>query len=101
MEELTVVTQAGLDKPDGSSDVSRQVAFDSGDVLRIQSRVARGVRRDVITTVTGMSTDTLSEDTRYSNTGKGGNESMDLDAGDSIRVPPRTIPRVVNPTDED
>lgn len=101
MEELTVVTQAGLDKSGGSSDVSRQVAFDSGDVLLIQSQVAGGVttgwhhngdRHVYGYVVRGHAV------LEY---GPGGNKSVDLNAGDFIYVPPQTIRRVVNPTDED
>lgn len=101
MEELTVVTQAGLAEPDGSSGVSRQVAFDSGDVLLVQSRVAGGVstgwhhngdRHVYGYVVRGHAV------LEY---GPGGTESVALDAGDFVHVPPRTVRRVVNPTDDE
>ena len=101
MEELTVLTRAEVNKPEGSSGVSRQVAFDSGNVLLIQSRVAGGVttgwhhngdRHVYGYVVRGHAV------LEY---GPGGNEAVPLDAGDFIYVPPRTIRRVVNPTDED
>lgn len=101
MDELTVATQAKLGEQEGASDVSRQVAFDTGDVLMIQSRVAGGVttgwhhngdRHVYGYVVSGHAV------LEY---GPGGNESVDLDAGDFIYVPPQTIRRVVNPTDED
>lgn len=101
MEELTVVTQAGLEEPDGSPDVSRQVAFDSGEVLLIQSRVAgevaTGWHHNGDRHVYGH----VSRGHAVLEYGPGGNESVDLDAGDFIHVQPRTIRRVVNPTDED
>lgn len=101
MEEITVVRQADLEEPDGTSDVSRQVAFDTGDVLVIQSRVAGGVttgwhhngdRHVYGHVVSGHAV------LEY---GPDGNESVDLDAGDFVYVPPQTIRRVVNPTEED
>lgn len=101
MEEVTVITQVELDDSDGAPDVSRQVAFEDEDVLMIQSRVAGGVttgwhhngdRRVYGYVVRGHAV------LEY---GPGGNESVDLDAGDFIHVPPRTIRRVVNPTVED
>ena len=101
MEELIVLSQAELDEPEGDPDVSRQVAFDVGDVLTIQSRVAGGVttgwhhngdRRVFGYVVSGHAV------LEY---GPGGTDSVNLDAGDFVHVPPRTIRRVVNPTDED
>lgn len=101
MDDLTVVTQAELEEPEGTSDVSRQVAFDTGDVLTIQSRVTGGVttgwhhngdRHVYGYVVRGHAV------LEY---GPKGKESVDLDAGDFIYVPPRTIRRVVNPTNDD
>lgn len=101
MEEVTVITQVELEESDGTPDVSRQVAFEDEDVLMIQSRVAGGVttgwhhngdRRVYGYVVRGHAV------LEY---GPGGNESVGLDAGDFIHVPPRTIRRVVNPTVED
>ena len=43
MDEVTVVTPSDLEAPEGTSDVSRQVAFDAGDGMMIQSRVVGGV----------------------------------------------------------
>lgn len=101
MEEVTVVTRGGLAEPQGSPDVSRQVAFDTGDVLVVQSRVAGGVttgwhhngdRRVYGYVVSGHAV------LEY---GPGGSDSVDLDAGDFVYVPPRTVRRVVNPTTRD
>lgn len=101
MDEVTVVTQSELEEPEGTSDVSRQVAFETGDGLMIQSRVAgevmtgwhhNGDRHVYGYVVSGHAV------LEY---GPGGNESVALNAGDFIYVPPRTIRRVVNPTDED
>lgn len=98
MAQLTVITQAALAQPEGTLDVTRQVALDTGDVLTVQSRVAGGVTtgwhhngdRHVYGYV--VSGHVVLE---Y---GPAGNESIDLDAGDFVHVPPRTIRRVVNPT---
>ncbi|WP_436924916.1 cupin domain-containing protein [Halosimplex amylolyticum] len=101
MEELTVVSQAGLDEPEGSSDVSRQVVFDSGDVLLVQSRVAGGVTTGWHHNGDRHVYGYVARGHAVLEYGPGGNESVALDAGDFIYVPPRTIRRVVNPTDED
>jgi uncharacterized RmlC-like cupin family protein len=101
MHEVTVVTQSELEAPDGASDVSRHVAFETGDGLMIQSRVAgeattgwhhNGDRHVYGYVVCGHAV------LEY---GPGGNDSVPLTTGDLIYVPPRTIRRVVNPTDED
>lgn len=101
MRELTVVPQAGLEEPDGSPDVSRQVAFDSGEVLLVQSRVAEGVTTGWHHNGDRRVYGHVTRGHAVLEYGPGGNESVDLDAGDFVYVPPRTIRRVVNPTDED
>lgn len=101
MGELTVVTQAGLEEPDGSPDVSRQVAFDFGDVLLVQSRVTGGVTTGWHHNGDRHVYGYVARGHALLEYGPGGNESVDLDAGDFIHVPPRTIRRVVNPTAED
>lgn len=72
MEEVTVISQVELEDTDGTPDVSRQVAFEDEDVLMIQSRVAGGVTTGWHHNGNGASTGTLSEDTRYLNTGQEG-----------------------------
>lgn len=101
MENVTVTSQKELDVPEGTSDVSRQVAFETENVLQIQSRVAGNV-------TTGWHSNGDRHVYGYVVSGHAvleygleGTESVDLNAGDFIYVPPHTIRRVVNPTDED
>ncbi|MGB9957475.1 cupin domain-containing protein [Haloferax prahovense] len=101
MEAVTVVTRASLGEPDDSTDVSRQAIFETEDTMVVQSRVAGGVttgwhhngdRHVYGYVVAGHAV------LEY---GPAGQESVELDAGDFVYVPPHTIRRVVNPTTED
>lgn len=101
MDEITVTTQAELEKPDRTADVSRQVVFETENTIMIQSRVAgrvttgwhhNGDRHVYGYVVKGHAR------LEY---GPTGDASVDLDVGDFVYVPPQTIRRVVNPTDED
>lgn len=101
MDEITVSTQAELEEPDRTADVSRQVIFETADAIMIQSRVAGGVttgwhhngdRHVYGYVVNGHAV------LEY---GPAGEASVDLDVGDFVYVPPQTIRRVVNPTDEE
>ncbi|WP_410765027.1 cupin domain-containing protein [Haloferax sp. DFSO60] len=101
MEELTVTTQSELDRPDEGSDVSRQVVFETEETIVVQSRVAGGVttgwhhngdRHVYGYVVTGHAT------LEY---GPAGEKSVFLDSGDFVYVPPHTIRRVVNVSNED
>lgn len=101
MEEVTVVSRASLGEPDEHTDVSRQAVFETEDTLVVQSRVAGGTttgwhhngdRHVYGFVVAGHAV------LEY---GPGGQESVELDAGDFVYVPPHTIRRVVNPTTED
>ena len=100
MGDVTVVTQASLEAPVETADVSRQVIFETEDTIVIQSRVAGGTstgwhhngdRHVYGYVVEGRAT------LEY---GPAGEDSISLDAGDFVYVPPRTIRRVVNPTPE-
>lgn len=101
MDELTVTTRDELEAPDRPGDVSRRVVFETEDTLVIQSRVAGGVTtrwhhngdRHVYGYVV--------EGHARLEYGPGGEASVDLDVGSFVYVPPRTVRRVVNPTDED
>ncbi|EMA01681.1 cupin domain-containing protein [Haloferax denitrificans] len=101
MEDVTVVTRASLGGPDDSTDVSRQEIFETEDAIVVQSRVAGGVttgwhhngdRHVYGYVVAGHAV------LEY---GPAGRESVELDAGDFVYVPPHTIRRVVNPTTEE
>lgn len=101
MDEVTVTPKASLDEPDDTAGVSRQVIFETEDTIMVQSRVAGGVTtgwhhngdRHVYGNVT--------EGHATLEYGPAGKDSVDLDEGGFVYVPPQTIRRVVNPTDED
>ncbi|POG54369.1 cupin domain-containing protein [Haloferax marisrubri] len=101
MEAVTVVTRARLGESGDTTDVSRQEIFETEDTIVVQSRVAGGIttgwhhngdRHVYGYVVAGHAV------LEY---GPAGQESVELDAGDFVYVPPHTIRRVVNPTTED
>lgn len=101
MDEVTVATQDSLEDPDASADVSRQVIFETEDTIVVQSRVARG-----ITTGWHHNGDRhvygyVVKGHAVLEYGPAGDDSVELDAGTFVYVPPHTIRRVVNPTAED
>lgn len=100
MDEITVVTPSELAEPEGSDGVSRQVVFETHDTILVRSRVDGGVttgwhhngdRHVYGFVVNGHAV------LEY---GPGGGESVDLDKGKYVYVPPRTVRRVVNPNEE-
>lgn len=101
MDDVTVRTRDELEAPDGTSDVSRRVAFETEDTVMVRSRVAGEVTtgwhhngdRHVYGYVT--------RGHAVLEYGAEGEDSVPLDAGDFVYVPPRTVRRVANPTDED
>lgn len=101
MDEITVTTQAGLEEPDRSADVSRQIVFETEDTIVIQSRVTGGVttgwHHNGDRHVYGYVVQGQAE-LEY---GPGGEASVNLEEGDFAYVPPHTIRRVVNSTNED
>jgi quercetin dioxygenase-like cupin family protein len=101
MDEVTVVTPDGIGGSVDTDDVSRQVVFETEDALVVRSRVAGGVttgwhhngdRHVYGYVVAGSAT------LEY---GPGGERSVALDAEAFVYVPPHTVRRVANPTDED
>ena len=101
MDEITVTTRAELDEPDRTADVSRRVAFETEDTIMIQSRVAGGVttgwHHNGDRHVYGF----VVKGYPMLEYGPEGDTSVDLDLGSFVDVPPHTVRRVVNPTDED
>lgn len=101
MDAITRISPHELSEPSGTDGVSRQVVFETDDVLLIRSRVGGGVttgwhhngERHVYGHVLHGSASL-----EY---GPGGAESIRLDEGDFVYVPPRTVRRVVNSTEGD
>lgn len=101
MDGITRITRDELPELDGADGVSRQVVFETDDVLVSRSRVGAGVttgwHHNGERHVFGYVTDGSAR-LEY---GPGGEDSIPLNAGDFVYVPPGTIRRVVNSTDED
>jgi len=100
MDAVTVVTQDERVEPEGTPDVTRQVAFEAADVLTVQSRVAGGVTTGWHHNGDRHVYGYVARGHASLEYGPGGEDSVALDAGDFVYVPPHTIRRVVNPTDE-
>lgn len=100
MNDITIVTPSELATVEEPTDVSRAVAFETEDTTVIRSRVAGGV-------TTGWHHNGDRHVYGYVVRGRarlefgaGGQESVPLDAGSFVYVPPRTVRRVVNTADE-
>lgn len=100
MNDVTIITPSELETVEGPADVSRVVAFETEDTIVVRSRVAGGV-------TTGWHHNGDRHVYGYVVRGRarlefgpGGRESVPLDAGSFVYVPPRTVRRVVNATDE-
>lgn len=101
MDEITVTSTTDFKEPERTLDVSRQVVFETEDTMMVQSRVAAGVttgwHHNGNRHVFGYVVQGHAE-LEY---GQHGKNAVDLATGDCVYVPPRTIRRVVNRTDED
>lgn len=101
MDGLTVISQADLAEQEGSATVSRRVAFDAAEVLMIQSTVAAGVTTDWHHNGDRHVYGYVTSGEAVLEHGPGGADAVLLTAGDFVYVPPHTIRRIVNRTDED
>lgn len=100
MDAITVVGQDELEQPAGHPDVTRQVAFETADVVTVQSSVAAGATTSWHHNGDRHVHGYVVRGHARLEFGPDGSEAVALDAGDFVYVPPRTIRRVVNPTDE-
>lgn len=101
MDGVTVRTQAEVEAPEGTDDVSRQVVFETEDTIMIISRVAGGVTTGWHHNADRHVYGYVVRGHAVLEYGPQGENSIALDAGNFVYVPPRTIRRVVNPSDED
>lgn len=100
MDEITVTTPAELDDSDDDADVSRQVVFETADTVMVRSQVAGGVTTGWHHNGDRHVYGYVVEGHAVLEYGPAGEASVALDAGDFVYVPPHTVRRVVNPTDE-
>lgn len=101
MDELTVVSGADLDAPEGTADVSRQRVFETEDTLVIRSSVAGGVTTGWHHNADRHVYGYVVRGHAIIEYGREGGESVALGAGDFVYVPPRTVRRVVNSSHEE
>ena len=98
---LTVVRGGESDEPEGTGGVSREVLIETADTVVTRSRVAGGVTTGWHHNGDRHVYGYVVEGRATLEHGPGGKFSADLDAGDFVYVPPRTVRRVVNDSDED
>lgn len=101
MDEVTVVSRAEVGAPEATDDVSRQRVFETEDTLVIRSRVAGGVTTGWHHNGDRHVYGYVVRGHALLEYGPRGGDSVALSAGDFVRVPPRTIRRVVNSSHED
>lgn len=100
MNEITVLSGNDLVAPAGRRRTSRRVAFETEDTVMMRSRVAGGITTDWHHNGDRHVYGYVVRGEAMLEYGTEGAESAELAAGDFVYVPPRTIRRVVNPTDE-
>ena len=100
MDDVTVVTRAALAATEGGTDVSRGVAFETEDTTVVRSRVPGGVTTGWHHNGDRHVYGYVVRGHAMLEYGPDGDNSVALDAGDFVYVPPGTVRRVVNPTDE-
>lgn len=101
MDTVTVRTKSEVETSENADDVSRQVAFETADTIMVRSLVSGGVttgwHHNADRHVYGF----VVHGRAILEYGPGGKNTVALDAGSFVYVPPRTIRRVVNPSDDD
>ena len=100
---VDVVTGEQLSETSEAADtgVSRSVVFETEDTLVVQSRVAGGVTTDWHHNGDRRVYGYVVQGRAVLEYGPDGSEHVELATGDFVFIPPRTVRRVVNPTDEE
>lgn len=101
LTSIEIVSGEKIEAPDETSGVVRSLAFETENALVVRSRVAGGITTDWHHNGDRHVYGYVVEGRAVLEYGPGGADSLEADAGDFVYVPPRTIRRVVNPTDEE
>lgn len=101
MGSVEVVTSEELNEAPGTPGVVREVAFETDNNMVVQARVAGGTATEWHHYCDRHVYAYLLKGTAIIESGPGGRDRHESEAGDFVHIPPRTIHRDINPTDEE
>ena len=101
MGDIDVRAADEVESIETSPGVSRQLVFETEDTTVVRSLVAGGVTTGWHHNGDRHVYGYVVEGSAVLEYGPNGRDAVELDAGSFVHVPPRTIRRVVNPTDDD
>lgn len=100
-DSVEVVPAEELKEAPGTPGAVRELAFETDNNMVIRARGAGGTATDWHHHCDRHVYAYVLEGTAIIEYGPGGREQQELEAGDFLHVPPRTVHRDVNPTDEE
>lgn len=101
MNSVEVVTSEELNEAPGTPGVVREVAFETDNNMVVQARVAGGTATEWHHHCDRHVYAYLLKGKAIIEAGPGGRDRHEFEAGDFVHIPPRTIHRDINPTDEE
>jgi len=101
MTAIEVVTPDGLETGEATPGLDRKVAFRTDNNIVVKARAAAGTRSGWHHHGDRHVYGYLLEGEGVFDYGPGGSERVTLDEGDFMHIPPGTVHRDVNPTDEE
>ncbi len=101
MGDIEVLATGEVEPVETSPGVFRQQVFETEDTSVVRSRVAGGVTTGWHHNGDRHVYGYVVQGSAVLEHGPGGHDAVELDAGSFVHVPPRTIRRVVNPTEDD
>jgi len=101
MDSVEVVPAEELKEAPGTPGVTREVAFETDTNMVVRARVAGGTATEWHHHCDRHVYAYLLKGTAVIESGPGGRERQELEAGDFGYIPPRTVHRDINPTDEE
>ena len=101
MDSVEVVRAEELEEAPGTPGVTREVAFETENNMVVRARVAGGTATEWHHHCDRHVYAYLLKGTAVIESGPGGREQHEVDAGDFVHNLPRTVHRDVNPADEE
>lgn len=101
MAAINIVTPDGLEEADATPGIVRKVAFKTDNNIVVQAHVAGGTTSGWHHHGDRHVYGYLVDGTAALESGPDGRDRHDVDAGGFVHIPPRTIHRDINPTEEE